>query len=106
MHYQADNVNDIKGKVNNPTMFKIAQYIVNNRYFDGDKRFYVYIHNFANKIEGDFTLDEFKKACSQYINANKKYLKEYKEMNNSSDAEAIEGLTNQYISQYYGNDNQ
>lgn len=106
MHYQADNVNDIKGKVNNPTMFKIAQYVVNNRYFDGDKRFYVYIHNFANKIEGDFTLDEFKKACAQYINANKKYLKEYKEMSNCSDAEAIEGLTNQYISQYYGNDNQ
>ena len=103
MHYQADNVNDIKGKVNNPTLFKIAQYIVNNRYFDGDKRFYVYIHSFANTIEGDFTLDEFKKACKQYINANKKYLKEYKDMNECSVEEAYEGLTKQYISQYYGN---
>jgi len=103
MHYQADNVNDIKGKVNNPTLFKIAQYIVNNRYFDGDKRFYVYIHSFANTIEGDFTMDEFKKACKQYINANKKYLKEYKEMNECTVEEAIEGLSKQYISQYYGN---
>jgi hypothetical protein len=104
MHYQADNENDIKGKVNNPTLFKIAQYIVNNRYFGGDKRFYVYIHNFANKVEGDFTIDEFKKACYQYLNANKKYLKEYKEMENSTNEEALEGMTNQYVSQYYEND--
>jgi hypothetical protein len=103
MHYQADNVNDIKLKVTNPILFKIAQNIVNTRYFDGDKRFYVYIHNFANKIEGDFTMDEFKKACKQYINANKKYLKEYKEMNECTLEEAVDGLTKQYVSQYYGN---
>jgi KaiC/GvpD/RAD55 family RecA-like ATPase len=103
MHYQADNVNDIKNKVNNPTMYKIAQYIVNNRYFDGDKRFYVYIHNFANQIEGDFTLQEFEKACQQYINANKKYLREYKEMNECTLPEAMNGLIKQYVSQYYGN---
>jgi hypothetical protein len=103
MHYQADNVNDIKLKVTNPTLFKIAQNIVNGRYFGGDKRFYVYIHNFSNVIEGDFTMDEFKKACKQYINANKKYLKEYKEMNECSIDEAIDGLSEQYISQYYGN---
>jgi hypothetical protein len=103
MHYQADNVNDIKNKVNNPTMYKIAQYIVNNRYFDGDKRFYVYIHNFANQIEGDFTQEEFEKACQQYINANKKYLREYKEMNECTLPEAMSGLIKQYVSQYYGN---
>ena len=55
MHFQADNVDDIKGKVNNPTMFKLAQIIVNNRYHNGDKRFFLYIHNFQNKIEGRFT---------------------------------------------------
>lgn len=104
MHYQADNVNDIKGKVSNPTMFKIAQYLVNNRYFNGDQRFYVYIHNFANKVEGDFTLEEFETACAMYCNANKKYLKEFKEMNNCTDSEAVQGLTKQYVSLYYGND--
>lgn len=103
MHYQADNVNDIKGKVNNPTMYKIGQYIVNNRYFAGDKRFYCYLHNFENKIEGDFTLQEFETACAQYVNANKKYLKEFKEMNNCTDQEAVKGLVDQYVSLYYGN---
>jgi hypothetical protein len=103
MHYQADNVNDIKGKVSNPTLFKIAQYIVNNKYFNGEERFYVYIHNFSNKIEGDFTMEEFEYACQQYVNANKKYLKEFIEMNNCSKEEAVSGLTKQYVKLYYGN---
>lgn len=103
MHYQADNMIDIKGKLPNATMFKIAQNLVNNKYFGGDKRFYVYIHSFANKIEGDFTEEDFAKACAQYLNANKKYLREYKEMNNCSVDEAIKGMTQQYVEQYYGN---
>lgn len=105
MHYQADNVNDIKGKVNNPTLFKIAQLIVNNRYMAGDKRFFVYIHNFTNKIEGKFTKKEFVDAAVQYLNANKKYVKEYKEMHNVSMEEAVEAQAKQYFDQYYGNAN-
>ena len=105
MHYQADNVNDIKGKVNNPTMMKIAQLIVNNRYMGGDKRFFVYIHNFANKIEGKFTKKEFLDAGRQYLNSNKKYVKEYKEMHNVTMEDATESQAKQYFDQYYGNAN-
>jgi hypothetical protein len=101
MHYQADNVNDIKGKVTNPTMYKIAQNIVNNRYFSGDQRFFVYIHNFKNKIEGKFTKQEFELACKQYINNNKKYLKEFKDNNDCKTMEdAMRGLVNQYVREY------
>jgi hypothetical protein len=103
MHYQADNVNDIKGKLPNPILFKIAQIIVNNRYFNGDKRFFVYIYNFQNKIVGKFTKQEFMDACKLYLNANKKYIKEYKDMHNVSMDEALEGQTKQYFNQYYGN---
>ena len=103
MHYQADNVNDIRGKVANPTMIKIAQNIINNRYFGGDKRFFVYIHNFGNKIEGKFTKQEFMEACKQYLSANRKYIKEYKNMHGVSDEQAIEGQSQQYFEQYYGN---
>jgi hypothetical protein len=106
MHYQADNINDIKGKLPNPTMYKIAQIIVNNRYFNGDKRFYVYIHNFANKIEGAFTKIEFKTACSQYLSSNKKYIKEHADMMNTKNLdEARERLARQYFEMYYGNNN-
>lgn len=103
MHYQADNVSDIKGKVANPTLMKIAQLIVNNRYFNGDKRFFLYIHNFANKVEGKFTKQEFDEACVQYLNSNKKYIREYKEIKMCSQEEAIRGLCQQYFDQYYGN---
>lgn len=106
MHYQADNVTDIKGKLPNPTMYKIAQIIVNNRYFNGDKRFYVYIHNFANKIEGAFTKTEFKTACSMYLSSNKKYIKEHADMMQSKDLDAAkEHLAKQYFDMYYGNTN-
>lgn len=103
MHYQADNVNDIKGKLPNPTLFKIAQILVNNRYHYGDKRFFVYIFNFANKIEGNFTRKEFMDACTQYLNANKKYIKEYAEMHNTSMEESLGGQAKQYFDLYYGN---
>lgn len=106
MHYQADNINDIKGKLPNPTMYKIAQIIVNNRYFNGDKRFYVYIHNFANKIEGAFTKNEFKAACSMYLSSNKKYIKEHADMTNSKNMDEVrEHLSKQYFDMYYGNSN-
>lgn len=105
MHYQADNVNDIKGKVTNPTLYKIAQLLVNNRYFNGDKRFYVYIHNFANKIEGKFTKKEFIDACEKYVNQEKKEKKEYRMMHSCTEPEAVKGLCKQYYDQYYGNSN-
>lgn len=106
MHYQTDNVNDIKGKLPDLTMYKIAQTIVNNRYFDGDKRFYLYIHGFEKKLEGKFSKSEFSLACSQYLNTNKKYIKEYAEMNEvKSLVDAKTALIKQYYDMYYGNKN-
>jgi len=104
MHYQADNVSDIKGKLPNVTMYKIAQILVNNRYFSGDKRFFVYIFNFANKIEGAFTKEEFKTACGQFLNSNKKEIKEFLDMSGSKNMdEARKMLIEQYYEMYYGN---
>lgn len=103
MHYQADNVMDIKGKVTNVALFKIAQLIVNNRYFGGDKRFFLYIHSFANKLEGNFTKVEFMHAAKQYLASNKKEAREFKDMNNVSMEAAVEGQAKQFFDQYYGN---
>jgi hypothetical protein len=105
MHYQADNVNDIKGKVTNPTLYKIAQLLVNNRYFNDDKRFLLFIHSFKNKIEGRFTKSEFTAACRQYLNSNKKEIKEYASMHGVSNEAATQGLLKQLYAQYYGNSN-
>jgi hypothetical protein len=101
---QTDHMNDIRGKIPNIALFRIAQIIVDTRYFAGDKRFHVYIHNFLNKIEGDFTKKEFLDACDKYVNANKKYIKDYKEMHNVTMEEATLGLIKQYYRELYGND--
>lgn len=103
MHYQADNVNDIKGKLPNLELYKIAQILVNNRYFNGDKRFFVYIHNFSNKIEGKFTADEFLIAAQQYLQVTKSKVREHKEMYNLKESEAMEHCKQTLLTQYYGN---
>lgn len=103
MHYQADNVSDIKGKVNNMELMKIAQIIVNNRYFSGDERFYVYIYNFANKIEGAFTKIEFYTACSEYLNANRRLVKELSAMKKIPESTAEKILSDQLFTKYFGN---
>ena len=103
VHYQADNVNDIKGKLPNLALYKIAQILVNNRYFNDDIRFFVYIFNFQNKIEGKFTLEEFKVAVKQYLNTNKRLVKEYADMHNISSNDAMQKTIDSYTKQYYGN---
>jgi hypothetical protein len=105
LHYQQDNVNDIKGKIANLALYKIAEILVKTRYFNGDKRFFVYIHCFDNKIEGKFTKKEFLDAAEKYININKREMKEYVEMNDCSKAEAMTYLQKQFYDQFYGNTN-
>lgn len=102
-HYQADNVNDIKNKVPNLELMKIAQNIVNEKYFGGDKRFFLYVHNFANKLQGDFSKEEFDTACKKYLNANKKIIKEFASANECTLDEALEGKIEQYNQEYWGN---
>jgi KaiC/GvpD/RAD55 family RecA-like ATPase len=104
MHYQADNIKEIRNKIPNYAMYKIAQNIVNNKYYDGDKRFYVYIHNFTNKIEGNFSIDEFKYGCEQFLSINRKSIKEHAEMMDIKNLEqAKKALIEQYVEDYFGN---
>ncbi len=104
MHYQADDVADIKDKVTDPILFKIAQLLVNNRYFGGDERFFCYIHNFKKKLEGDFTKEEFNIACEQYLNINQRDLKSFMRMKSiKSEPDAISEYLVQFNSRYYGN---
>ena len=105
LHYQQDNVNDIKGKIANLALYKIAEILVKTRYYNQDKRFFVYIHCFENKIEGKFTKKEFLDACEKYLNINKRELKEYVEMNGTSKPEAMLVLQKQFYEQFYGNTN-
>lgn len=102
---QAGNVMDIKGKLPNVELFKIAQLIVDERYELGDTRFFVYIHVMNGKIEGDFTKEEFSEAARKWMSINKKDLKEYMAINECSIEEAKKGKIKELEKRYYGNTN-
>jgi len=91
MHHQLDNVADIKGKVPNPEILKIAQFIVDGRYHKGDHRFYLFVNQYENKIDGNFTTMEYEEACRKYLSINKRELKEYQSINNVGLDQAYKG---------------
>jgi hypothetical protein len=103
MFHQQDNVSDIMGKVAKPALMKIAQLIVDEKYDNGNERFYVIIHNFKNKIEGDFTQKEFINATRQYLSITNKAVTEHMKMYNKKRDEALAELSIKYLKQYYGN---
>ncbi|MES2287593.1 MAG: hypothetical protein V4547_18000 [Bacteroidota bacterium] len=108
MHFQADDVDDIKGKVTNPELYKIAQLMVNHRYLNATKqnmgeRFFVYITKFGRKLEGGFGKDEFMFACKGYLNLNKKKVTDFMSINEISQQEATKKLQDFYYRIYYDN---
>jgi hypothetical protein len=103
LHYISDDVDEIKGKLPNFTLYKIAQIMINIRYQKGDKRFFVYITQFGAKIEGAFNLADFKDSCSKYLLLNKKKVKDQMLIYQMTEDQARDVLVNQYVDLYYDN---
>jgi hypothetical protein len=104
MHYQVDNIDDVKGKLSNQELMKIAQLLINERYLNqGDKRFFVYVNLLAQSIEGKFNQQEFILACEKYLNINKKAIKDYSDMHDIDISDAKKGKINELVKLYYGN---
>lgn len=66
-HYQMDDIDRYKARIPNYELFKVAQLMVNERYFSGDERFFCYVMNQTNKIRGSFTKKDFVSACRMYL---------------------------------------
>jgi len=103
LHYMIGDVDDVKGKLSEPEVFKVAQLIVNQKYFTGDQRAFVYVHTNPHKIEGRFSKQEFYDACEKYLSLNKKKYKDEMEITGCSREEAIANKAEQMYNQYYGN---
>ncbi len=104
LHFISDSVDEIKEKVPNYQLFKIAQLMINKRYEDGDLRFFVYITGFGRKIEGPtFKLAEWERACEMYLLLNKKITREHATINKCSEEESRTKLIAQYTRIYYDN---
>lgn len=66
-HYQMDDIDRYKGRIPNYELFKIAQMMVNEKYYKGEERFFCYVMNQLNKIKGAFSKKDFIVACRQYL---------------------------------------
>lgn len=66
MHFQLDDVHRYRDRITTFEMIKIAQYIVNDQYHSGNKRFFVYVDQQEMKIHG-CTVDQYKNAVRKYV---------------------------------------
>jgi len=68
LHKTNDTVERHKNKFEEKTeILQIAEYLINNRYFSGDVRYFVYVDTENMKIRGKFTREEVENAIHQYI---------------------------------------
>jgi hypothetical protein len=104
LHYQLGSVDDIKSKLPcDKEVFKLAQLIINTRYYAGDKYFFLYIQTLAAKIEGTFDKAEFMDACRKFLLINKKRLKEEMDITGCKQEDAVKNQSELLYKQFYGN---
>lgn len=76
MHYQLDSVDESKEKLKTHyPIFKIAQIIVNEQYFAGNTRYYVWIERDKFKIMGNITPEQKERAVKEYLSVTPQELK-------------------------------
>lgn len=103
IHYFSGATEDVKGKLNEEELFKLAQLIINKRYFGGDKRFFLYVDSAPPKLRGNFTIQEFRDACKTLLLSNKRKIKDQMSSSGCSQEEAIKQQTDLLMQQFYGN---
>lgn len=76
-HYQETDVFRAESKLQEKTeRFKLAQLIVEAKYFKGDERFYVWITD-KRRLAGDFTKEDFMFAAKEYLLSRPKEMKRF-----------------------------
>ena len=100
LHKQADNVDDVKGKLPNYTGYKLGQLIVNARFAKGDIRYYLYVTNFGTQLKGNITKEEFLAATKTYLSSKRKILKDCMSENDCSMEEAYQIKGEEYYNEF------
>lgn len=118
-HYYSGDAMDVKGKLSEPEVYKIAQIIVNERYYatvntykqgkiseaDYKKRrsFYVYVYTDPHKISGAFSKETFVGACKKYLRISKGRVNDEMQITGCKLEQALANQAEQLFNQYYGN---
>jgi len=71
LHKTNDSVSRHKNKFEEKTeLLQIAEYIINKKYNEGNKRFFLWVDIDDSKIRGEYTLQEATLAVHEYISEN------------------------------------
>lgn len=111
-HKCEDTVERHKNKfAGNIEHLKIMEMMVDDKYKEGDKRFYAYLDKDYGTIKGNFNKAFFKKSIENFLEnnygivkkeLNKKHLYTG-ELKHKNHKDAVNYLIDKYISSYYGN---
>ncbi len=119
LHYVSGSVSAVSDKVGEPEAFSIAQLIIKRRVnvvtqahkkgsisekdYKRLRAFFVIIYTKPFRIEGAFTLQEFKDACAKYLAINGKRIREDMSINDNSKEAATQNQIIELVNEYYGN---
>ena len=111
-HHQLDSVDDSQDKLTTHyEIFKIAQLLVDERYYNGEKRFFVWVDRDDFKIKGAYTAQQLEAAIDEYISVKSSVLKPFldKKDGNGSKVytypQAVQMKRKQLFDKFYGNNN-
>lgn len=105
-HYQMDDIDRYKARIPNYELFKIAQLMVNEKYYSGHERFFCYVMNQLNKIKGDFTKSDFVAACRMYLELHPSKVKSVQQKYGKDYPARVKAMTECIVDlykKYYGN---
>ena len=111
-HKCEDTVERHKNKfAGNIEHLKIMEKMIDNEYYNGNKRFNCYLDKDYGVIRGDFNKAKFKKTIEEYLEDNNRLVeKELKkkhlytgELKHKNRKGAVDSLVKNFIDKYYGN---
>jgi len=110
-HKNSESVDKHKRKFEDKYAYlKISEMMINEKYFNGDRRFYLYIDLDEEKVLGQYTPKEMKRAIDEYVSVN--YNRMVKPQLNKRDDDGnkvadhkkvIRTIKDRLFAQYYGN---
>jgi len=111
-HHQLDSIDDSKDKLTTHyEIFKIAQMLVDDQYYNVNKRYFVWVDRDDFKIKGNFNKQQLQKAIEEYISTNSSVLKPMLEKRDNQGKKvnsypvALQMKSNQLFEKYNGNTN-
>lgn len=102
-HKQQDTIDRYKSRIPYYEQLKIAEYLVDDKYFSGDIRFFCYVSGSSGYIRGKFEKKDIELACRKYAERNHPSTSSIAKSYKGKDAykKAVDEVTKELVIKYY-----